>query len=208
MTTLDAYGPMTNLWRFAHTLKDTIQAWGPEYMNALERQSDLELGETPDLSMTVRHAAVWRQGDPTPHATVWLAGVTDQRIDVDSGQILGDVQLGVFVVVSARDQDANGELLHRYCTVIREIVKDRTGLGGACGGLTMVDEDYTRIEPEQRGRGIASADLSLLAHAVPLGRRPAGPPSDAVPRADPQPPWPTAPTVESAFFHPDLIEDT
>lgn len=200
----DAYGPVPTLWTPAEAFAAELSAWGPEHLAAMERQTDdLDPGDTPPLHLVVEHAPIWRREHQVPAGIVWIAGVTDHTWDPD-GHITATVQVGVHIVAGGLEV---GHLVHRYGAIVRAISFARPTMGGHCRRLKLIDEDYTGLDPGERGRVLASGDLSFDAIGVSLGKQPSGPSEHDTPRPDPRPPWPLAPTVEHAFFDVGIIND-
>lgn len=198
-TTLDLFGPIVSLATLGDAIATDLRAWMPEYLAALERQTDGAVpGETPALrSVEVRHAAVWRSEEQVPAAVVWIAGVQDHTEDPD-GVMTGTVEMGVALFVGGRDLRALTPLIHRYAAATRTLLMDRPTAGGECQRLELVDEDFTGIDVQTRDRVLASAEIRYHAHGVRLGQRNAGPGAGDLPRPDPVPPWPPVPTVLAA----------
>lgn len=200
----DAYGPVPTLWTPAEAFAAELSAWGPEHLAAMERQTDdLDPGDTPPLHLVVEHAPIWRREHQVPAGIVWIAGVTDHTWDPD-GHITATVQVGVHIVAGGLEV---GHLVHRYGAIVRAISFARPTMGGHCRRLKLIDEDYSPIDPQERGRALAGAVLSFDAIGVTLGRTPSGPLPGSVPREDPLPPWPVAPTVLYTLLDIDVITD-
>jgi hypothetical protein len=198
MTATDGFGPIVSRWTFMEGLRDEVKAWLPEYLAAGDRQEGRTAGRTPvPRSWEVRHASILRPQAQLPGCVLWLAGVFNQKVDPDDDTVWGTIEFGINFVVSAKVADATGETLHRYVAATQALFLDRQTVGGTAGSVVPIDEDYTGIDPRRDAIRL-SAELRYHATGVKLGQRNSGPPEAAHPRPDPKPPWPGAPTVESA----------
>lgn len=208
----DRFAPIPDTYVVAAALAKLVDDWMPEYLAAIERRDpDLQPGQSArPRPARIRHAGIWRRGEPAPAVVVWPAGLRDEQHDPTSGAFYATVQLGLMFVAQAKDEDATARLVQRYASAARALMLQRpitvvqANGDSASHALRWRDEDYMGADIAEEGRTRASVRFAYDAPRVYLGNRGGGPPPDATPRPDPTGPWPAGPDIDTVF-PPDVL---
>lgn len=203
--TEDRIEALPDVYDVAAGLGRLIDRWMDEYLASIERRApDLAVRELArPTTARVRHAGIWRRGDPAPAVVVWPESTTEETEDPD-GSLVGDVPLGLLLIAAANDEDATTRLAQRYATAARGIVLHHAIEIVAADGrstrkrLRSTGGNFLAIDAEERGRIRAGITLTYVARGIYLGNRSGGPPPGSEPRDDPSEPWPPAGTFQTA----------
>ena len=180
-------------------VQDTLKAWFPTYLRELELQTnDYEEGQLPaPRAYNVSESLDTFSEDQLPAIAVISPGLADRPTKTGDGKWSAIWEIGVGIVVSARDEATTRNLSRLYSAVIRAIMLQKRSLGGFADGVLWIDEAYDplRVEEERTFQAGMLTFHVIVGDVVdqqggPFTQLPPDP--DTMPGAD----WPLAQTVE------------
>lgn len=187
------FGPLVTGASVERWAMDTLKLWTPEYLAWIERTT----GRVP-RSLPVPRSWVHATGadrwaeESLPSVLLVSTGLADPPMREGKGSYRAKYDLGVAVVVSAKDQAQTDELAKLYTTAFRLILLQHPSLGGHAAAVEWVDERYDALPGSDRRRTLSSGSLVFRVEVRDVAASRGGP---MVPRDDPYSPYPDGPVV-------------
>lgn len=141
-------------------LQDTLKLWFPTYLREQERVSGRAYA-------VLRRPVGWRVftesldtkiGDQFPVCVIVAPGIATPLEQRENSLYSAVFEMGVSVIVKARDVSETLSLAAQYGAAMRKIILDHGSLGGLASGTSVIGEDYNEI-PDESQRTLAAAQL-------------------------------------------------
>lgn len=196
------FGPMiahSDVWR---ALQATLKLWLPSYLRERERLSGRGYA-------TLKGPRGWRvytealgnlEGDQFPLCVIVAPGVADPPVQREAGLYTAKFEMGVSILVKARDVSESIDLAAQYGAAVRKVLLDHGSLGGLASGTTIIGARDDEI-PTEDERTLAAAE-TIVSIRVDQYARGGGGPRDPEPEPDDDidPGAPTLGTVATTFL--------
>lgn len=191
---------VSDVW---NALQDTMKLWFPTYLREQERLSGRSYA-------VLRRPVGWRVftesldtkiGDQFPVCVIVAPGIATPLTGRENSLYSAVFEMGVSVIVKARDVSETLSLAAQYGAAMRKIILDHGSLGGLASGTTILGEDYNEI-PDESQRTLAAAQLIVSIRVDNAAAGTGGPlePEEEPPEEDSDPGGPTFGTVATTVL--------
>lgn len=199
----EVFGPIVTASDVWTALQDTLKLWFPTYLREQERLS----GRTYAV---LRRPVGWRVftesvdskiGDQFPLCVIVAPGIATTPTRREGSLYSAVFEMGVSVIVKARDVSETIDLATQYGAAMRKIIVDHGSLGGISSGTTVIGERYDEI-PDESQRTIVAAELIVSIRVDQVAAGTGGPlePEAEPPEEETDPGGPTFGTVATTVL--------
>lgn len=207
----DIFGDIKSAAELEEATISILELWMETYL----REMEIQVGIPIKTVARPRSYSRKNRVDDTyveeqlPKIIVICPGLSDPPRAEGTGDYRATWNLGVAVLVSAKDEQSTRALAQFYAAVVRAILLQRPSLGGKATGVTWQDEQYDEFEPDAGStRSLCAAQSYFLVEMEYVTNRLKGPAEPIGPDPDDQPGshWPIVEEVIITFEKEDLFE--
>ena len=205
MTSL--FGPIVSADQVADAAVATLRTWMPYYVAELERRRPHEDGDPwppePRSYRAIASASItgWPEHQ-LPAVVVVCPGLAARPERDGQGVYRATWQVGVGVIVSARDEAATDRLAGLYGAAARAVIAQQSSLGGFAAGTRWIDESLDDV-PVDATRTLRAVVEEFEVDVDAVVSDADGPRELPDPTPDPHDPWPGWPVADPVIVTTD-----